>query len=363
MATVLETEAVVPMCSEKIRSATQPVCPLCGGEGGFVYQGLSDRAFDAPGSWNLRSCENSQCGILWLDPMPLEEDIWKAYRSYYTHSEMESGEVRSDIFRRMFRRYMAFVKASYLEKKYEYGSAEKNWLYPPARWAASLMPWRRAEWDMSVMYLPHRPGGKLLELGCGGGDLLSSFSAHGWEAEGLDVDPKAIENGKRKGLNVRLGKIEDLRYPANHFDAIVMVHVIEHIHDPRRLFEECRRILKPGGQLSFVTPNCGSFLHRVFGRAWFPLEPPRHLHIFSVDAITKLLREAGFETAHAFTTVRDADGLVAASRSIQRTGRFRMGSAQPRRIRVVARILQICEAALMTFVGSLGEELTGIARK
>lgn len=363
MATLSEVTTIGQDHADSIRSVAESACFMCGSEGAVVYEDLSDRAFDAPGSWNLRKCRNPQCGLWWLDPMPAQDDMWKAYRSYYTHPEPEPLHDKPDIFRQVFRAYIANVKASYLERRYGYNLTEKHWCHRPAGWLAYLLPWRRAEWDMSVMFLQHRSGGKLLELGCGGGDLLGSLSACGWEAEGVDVDPQAIKNAKLKGLNVRLGQIEEMEYPANSFDAVIMVHVIEHIHDPRRLLQECHRVLKPGGQLSLVTPNAASFLHKVFKRSWFPLEPPRHLHIFTLDAIKKLLEESGFENAHAFTTIRDADGLVAASRSIRRTGRFTMRSAQPRWVRVFARMVQMYERVLMTVDRSIGEELTGVARK
>ena len=346
-----------------IRSVPGAECPMCGMVGATIYEGLSDRAFNAPGSWNMRECSNPQCGLWWLDPVPVQDDIWKAYRSYYTHPERGKRKNKSDIFRRVFRAGIAKLRDSYLEGKYGYSTKGQRWAGWPARWLAQCLPWRVAEWDMSVMFLQHRPGGKLLELGCGSGDLLVGLTALGWEGEGVDVDSQAIESARLKGVNVRLGPVEDLRYPGNFFDAVIMVHVIEHVHDPRRLLEECYRILKPGGQLSLVTPNAGSFLHRLFGRSWFALEPPRHLHIFTRQVIKKLLEDAGFDGVNVFTTIRDADGLAAASRSIRRTGRFTMRSSQPRWVRMLGRVLQICEWALMTVNSSAGEELTAVVHK
>jgi 2-polyprenyl-3-methyl-5-hydroxy-6-metoxy-1,4-benzoquinol methylase len=362
MAIAGEAKAPVQEEQSSIRSVAGPTCFMCGSVGATIYENLSDRAFAAPGSWNVRRCANPKCGLWWLDPVPVQDDIWKAYRSYYTHAAPERPQDKPGIFRRVFRACMARMRACYLDDKYGYSTQERDWTDRLVSWLSCLLP-QVADWDMSVMFLPARPGGSVLELGCGGGDLLCRLSALGWRAEGVDVDPNAVDNARRKGLNVKLGPVEALAYPAECFDAVIMVHVIEHVHNPRRLLQECYRILKPGGQLSLVTPNADSLLHRLFGRSWFPLEPPRHLHIFNIAAIKKLLEGAGFETVHPFTTIRDADGLVAASRSIRQTGRFTLGSAQPLWVRVCARILQVFEWLLTIVDPSAGEELTAVVRK
>jgi hypothetical protein len=66
-----------------------PNCYLCGTGGEPLYEGLKDRLFNAPGEWNLKRCPNPECGLLWLDPMPLEEDIGMAYETYFTHAAPE----------------------------------------------------------------------------------------------------------------------------------------------------------------------------------------------------------------------------------------------------------------------------------
>lgn len=60
-------------------------CMLCNHAGDRLYVGLEDHLFGASGIWTLKKCSNDQCGFVWLDPMPTEADIGKAYRTYYTH--------------------------------------------------------------------------------------------------------------------------------------------------------------------------------------------------------------------------------------------------------------------------------------
>jgi 2-polyprenyl-3-methyl-5-hydroxy-6-metoxy-1,4-benzoquinol methylase len=337
-------------------------CLVCGGPGQLVYQGLQDRAFDAPGFWSFRECLNAACGLVWIDPVPLASDLWKAYRNYYTHADYPQVQIRKDLVRQAFRWIVSKLRTCYLASRYNY-CEEPNLVRAVIGRLAYLMPWRRTVWDVAVMFLPNAPAGKFLEIGFGSGELLSTLRGFGWEVQGVDVDPKAVEHGRLKGLEVNLGPLERLRYADGYFDAIAMSHVIEHVHDPSSLLRECYRILKPGGHLTLITPNAQSFLRKLFGSSWFALEPPRHLHIFTLATMRHLLHDCGFSRSEVFTTVRDADGLFVSSRSIRQTGHVKMGSAQPYTEKALGRILQLFEWILAYLDPSAGEELSVIARK
>ncbi len=62
----------------QIRSAACPKCALCAGEGEFIYLAQRDRIFGAGGSWSYKKCSCRECGVIWLDPMPLADDLGKA---------------------------------------------------------------------------------------------------------------------------------------------------------------------------------------------------------------------------------------------------------------------------------------------
>lgn len=69
--------------NEGIRVNEAPLCLLCSNEGLPLYQGLRDRLFSAPGTWALMRCP--KCGLVWLNPRPVPQDIGKLYEYYYTH--------------------------------------------------------------------------------------------------------------------------------------------------------------------------------------------------------------------------------------------------------------------------------------
>jgi ubiquinone/menaquinone biosynthesis C-methylase UbiE len=146
----------------------------------------------------------------------------------------------------------------------------------------------------------------------------------GWDVEGVEVDPEAVEAGKRRGVPVRLGTLQDQKFPDNHFDAVHSAHVIEHVYDPVALLTECRRILKPSGTLVILTPNTASWGHRQFGSAWLNLDPPRHLVLFSSATLRQAASKAGLQVRRLDTTVRTAWVYGALSQCIRDKGRAEM---------------------------------------
>lgn len=274
--------------STEIETAAYANCAVCGTAGVVIYDNLIDRLFRAPGKWRVKKCSNRRCGLAWLDPMPLPTEIWKAYVCYYTHRSASNRNLTG--LRKLERR----IKDAFLEQRLGYPAAKPTW---PLRCLANALwcsPIHKMETEAEVRFLPAQPHGRLLDVGCGSGDWLSAMQKRGWDAEGLDFDAKAVEVAKSKGILAKLGSLEDQLYPSNLFDAITLSHVIEHVPNPKGTIQECLRILKPGGTLVILTPNCESLSHQFFGSYWRGLEPPRHLHIFTLGSMSLLLKSAGF---------------------------------------------------------------------
>jgi SAM-dependent methyltransferase len=150
------------------------------------------------------------------------------------------------------------------------------------------------------------------------------MQAFGWEVQGVEVDPDAVAAARARGVSVRKGTLEQQAFPAEYFDAVHSAHVLEHLHDPFRLLRECYRVLKPGGTLVLLTPNVRSLGHREFGAAWLGLDPPRHLMLFSMEALISAARQSGFTIQRLDSTVRIAWVAGALSHRIQRSGRGEM---------------------------------------
>jgi 2-polyprenyl-3-methyl-5-hydroxy-6-metoxy-1,4-benzoquinol methylase len=343
--------------SEEIRSRPEPRCILCGAQGRALYTGSRDRLFSAPGVWAHSQCINGYCGLIWLDPMPLPDDLHKAYQSYYTH---EKRSPRSGAIERLF----AAAKRGYLANRFGYGEGVSL----PDR-LMGVLPWiypgRPAELDFSVMWLSgiEQDAPRLLDVGAGSGWLMEQMNALGWRAEGVDFDPRAVDQAQARGMKMHRGSLAEQNFPESSFDAVTMSHSVEHVPDPVGFLTEARRILRAGGRLSVATPNTRSMLHREFRRHWFALDPPRHLHLFNRDALADALRKAGFERFRIFTSIRDANGAFLGSRAIRDRGRHDMTARPAIAERIRGRRAQLVEAVKAMFDRDAGEDLVALAEK
>jgi 2-polyprenyl-3-methyl-5-hydroxy-6-metoxy-1,4-benzoquinol methylase len=108
-------------------------------------------------------------------------------------------------------------------------------------------------------------GGALLEVGCHAGVLLERFRAQGWRVSGVEPDPTAAAFARSQyRLDVKASTLEDAGYARASFDALVMLHVIEHLDDPA--VQAIARVLRPGGILVLETPVYDTLLYRLLGR-------------------------------------------------------------------------------------------------
>jgi 2-polyprenyl-3-methyl-5-hydroxy-6-metoxy-1,4-benzoquinol methylase len=261
--------------------------------------------------------------------MPTEEDIEKAYRTYYTHAR------RSIPFLERLLAWMLYGSLGLLGER------------------------RRSD----GVYLDGITPGRVLEIGFGDGNRMERLIALGWHVEGQEVDPVSVANARKRGLKVHEGSLKSCSLPDARYDAIVGSHVIEHVHDPEGMIQECFRLLKPGGTLVLYTPNSVSYGHRVFAEHWRGLEPPRHLHIFAGGNMAALIQNAGFREYRIRTSHARAGTTLRASIDIRRIGQHTMGGSP--RLRIAAEeVVHVCLARFQQILGAHnGEELVVTAVK
>jgi SAM-dependent methyltransferase len=143
-----------------------------------------------------------------------------------------------------------------------------------------------------------RPGGQLLDVGCGHGLLVDEARRRGWDARGLEVSSSAAGHARDVlGLDVREEPVEALD-PARDgpFDAIVLADVIEHLDDPVAVVHSCAALLAVGGVLCVVTPDPASRTARVAGARWWALLPG-HTYLLPRLTLRSLLAGEGLAIA------------------------------------------------------------------
>jgi len=143
-------------------------------------------------------------------------------------------------------------------------------------------------------YCPNR--GKLLEIGCFLGLFLEQIRNDGWDATGLEPDRSVGKLARGRGLTVIEGLLQTAPLPDHAFDAVIMLHVIEHMPDPNEDLRIIHRILKPGGMVAIETPRFDSLSFKLLRHRERSIQNCNgHVQFFTTDTLSRLLEKNGFE--------------------------------------------------------------------
>ena len=334
-----------------------PRCPVCDQPGSIAYQDLPDRLFRTPGRWRFRRCDDVACGTFWIDPRPTLAAIGRFYESYVTHQP--AGADVSPLAA-----LVAAVRREYLAHHYGY---RVGTLPTPFGQALSgltrLLPGFRAAFDLEVRGLAPGPGQRLLDVCCGDGGDAAGLQQLGWDVEGVEVDPTAVQVARGRGLTVHQGTLEQQKFPEASFDVLTMSHVVEHLHHPQQVLRECLRVLRPGGSLVVATPNVRGMMHGKYRQHWLGLDPPRHLILFSQLSLSAVAVQAGFARVSTRSTVRNEDMLDFSSRLIRANGRYDWGDVPPLHARLRSTAVQFLAPIQIALGRAEGDEIFLVAHK
>lgn len=95
----------------------------------------------------------------------------------------------------------------------------------------------------------------VLEIGCAGGWSLLPYFNDGKKVVGYDYGPALVEAGRRLGMDLRVGKIEDDPHEHGTYDLIMMCHVFEHFPKPFESMKTLEKYLAPGGHFYIEVPD------------------------------------------------------------------------------------------------------------
>lgn len=148
--------------------------------------------------------------------------------------------------------------------------------------------------------IEHRQSsGKLLDVGCGTGLLLTVARSRGFKVQGIEFSQYASSFARTNhSLQITTGTISSAASALNErFDVITLNHVLEHLRDPRADLKTLRGLLAPGGILVVGVPNFASAFQVVLRSRWPSLLPLEHLWHFTPGSLTRLLKECGLTSA------------------------------------------------------------------
>jgi len=155
---------------------------------------------------------------------------------------------------------------------------------------------QRGDIDTIVSWVPH--GGKVLDLGCGGGELLHRLQTEKLvEGLGVDIDPANLIVAVGKGLSVVQQNIEDglQNFEDSRFDVVIIAYSLQVLKRPHAVLE---RIVSIGGEAIVTFPNFGHWRSRL--SLMFSGRMPK----------TKALPYSWFDTPNIhFCTVADFESL------------------------------------------------------
>ena len=141
--------------------------------------------------------------------------------------------------------------------------------------------------------LPADRNARILDFGCGFGQLMGALVAEGYRNVcGVDVLPAAMEHCRSRGLEVIDGsRREDLLARQGEYSLIVVNHVLEHLEKARiiPLLADLGSLLAKGGALVAMVPNGQSNTG-----AYWAYEDFTHTTLFTSGSLLYVLRAAGF---------------------------------------------------------------------
>jgi 2-polyprenyl-3-methyl-5-hydroxy-6-metoxy-1,4-benzoquinol methylase len=146
--------------------------------------------------------------------------------------------------------------------------------------------------------LDRHPSARILDVGCGAGlffDVLESFG----HVEGIESDPGAIAGAGRRRSRITQGELDASFAPAEPFDLILALDVLEHVARPEAMLRRAWELLKPGGKILITVP--------AFEWLWTGHDDQNHhLRRYTAPQLQRALRGSGFaavETRYLFQSL------------------------------------------------------------
>lgn len=214
----------------------------------------------------------SQCGCLQIADIPKNQDRYYPPEYYSFRAEFLSRDN---------------LKSRLAATRDRAAATGTGWL------GRLLATWVPAREDVaSLARVPARPEMRILDVGCGRGNLLRVLRRAGFHHL-TGVDPfLAGDMEIEPGLPVRKCELKDVN---EQFDLIMLHHVFEHLEFPGQTLADCVRRLAPGGKILLRHPTVESAAWEIYRENWVQLDAPRHFFLHTRKSLELLAERAGLQ--------------------------------------------------------------------
>lgn len=197
-----------------------------------------------------------KCGIYYLNPQPTVSQLSRAYDESY------------------------------------YGAGDKKFNPTVER----ILDWFRKSKAQSLAK-EISSGGRVLDIGCGNGNFLTFLGqSRNYELYGIEPEGKSAERAALNSeINLHKGYLSPDLYNNNYFDLITLIHVFEHLPNPKEVLETITKIAKDDATLIIEIPNINSWQSIVYKGMWLHLDPPRHLNMFPPEVLKREVELHGWQ--------------------------------------------------------------------
>jgi 2-polyprenyl-3-methyl-5-hydroxy-6-metoxy-1,4-benzoquinol methylase len=156
---------------------------------------------------------------------------------------------------------------------------------------------QRRDYRDTLAFLAQRhPGrGQLVEVGSSLGYLLKYFEADGWDVTGVEPNAgHALFAQRELGIRTLSTSLGESGLGSACADAVLMMHVIEHVPDPVAMLEEIRGLLKPGGTFVMETPRYDSLSFKLLRHRERSVSCDGHIYFFTIPSLSRMAARCGF---------------------------------------------------------------------
>lgn len=199
-------------------------------------------------------------------------------------------------------------------------------------------------------YLPKTPSPSFLDIGCSTGFVVEAALAEGWDAQGIDLNPSAIQFGRERGLPLEKSTFHSFSANGKTYDVIGLFDVLEHILHPKQLLEQVVARLNPEGIVFVYVPNYDSASRLLMGKDAHFIWPTHHLTYFTPYTLKAFVESIGLNVEMIMTEGLDMVDYIWAQE--EKTGKdmaemktvadlfqfFINGSLYGKNLRLIARI-------------------------